>query len=168
MTHNADLLKKIGARIREATKILKGLGYDCCSVSPREFSDYMTGETPTGDPITLYDVLNRESLMVHEVAETSELKKMNVLLNRQTVMMHYPKVYEAHITALDYELAYFLEKGDIESIRRILANPHFQENLDDPYLPQECDYLRKELEPRFRSMIAKYLRVVVKSEIGPA
>jgi ubiquinone/menaquinone biosynthesis C-methylase UbiE len=160
-------LKRIEARIREATKILKGLDYDCCSVSPQEFSDYMTGETPTGDPVTLYDVLGRESLMVHEVAETSELKKMKVPINKQTVIMHYPKIYEAHITALDYELAYFLKKGDIESIKRILSNQHFHENLEDPYLPQECHYLRKELEPRFTSMVAKYSSITQNSEISP-
>jgi ubiquinone/menaquinone biosynthesis C-methylase UbiE len=160
------LFRRIDRRIKEAARILGMLGYECRSVSPQEFYDYMTGETPTGDSITLFDVLDCEYLMVHEVAEISELKKMNVPINKQTVVMHYPNVYEAHITALNYELTYFSNEGDYDSIRRLLASPSFQENLSDPYLPPEFAYLRKELEPRFKSMVAKFCGAIKEGGMG--
>lgn len=80
----------------------------------------MTGETPTDDTITLEDVLCNEFLMMHEVVEISELKKVNVPINKQTIVKFYPQVYAAHFTALDYELTYALNKKDYEWLKRRL------------------------------------------------
>lgn len=108
------MFSRIEAKIQETTRTLKQLRYASEFVSPREFYDYMTGETPTGDVITLNDVLQNEFFMVHEVVEICELKKMNVPIDQHTVMRFYPKVYEAHLTALDLELTYALDKKDYE------------------------------------------------------
>jgi dynactin complex subunit len=101
--------------------------------------DYMTGETLTGDAITLEDVLRNEFLMVHEVVEISELKKVGVSISKQTVIRFYPRVYEAHLTALDYELNHAINKGNYEWLRRRLKN--FEAQLNDPFLSPEFEYL---------------------------
>lgn len=62
----------------------------------------MEGEAPTSDAVTLDDVLHNEFLMPHEVVEISELKKMGVPVNRQTIISFYTQVCEAYLTALDY------------------------------------------------------------------
>jgi len=69
------MYSRIARRIREVVEILKGLGYYPEKISSKEFHEYMTGETPAGDTITLEDVLCNEFFMVHEVVEISELKK---------------------------------------------------------------------------------------------
>jgi len=135
--------------------MLKQLGYDCEYISSREFYDYMTGETPTGDVITLDDVLRNEFLMVHEVVEISELKKMGISITKQTIMNFYPKVYQAHLTAMDYELTHALNKKDYKWFKRRLAGV----TLDDPYLPQEFNYLRQQLAPRCKSIIKKFSKI---------
>ncbi|MGQ9641120.1 MAG: hypothetical protein ACUVUF_03210 [Candidatus Bathycorpusculaceae bacterium] len=147
---------KITVKIKEAVKILKRLGYDCGAISPKEFYDYMMAETPTGDTITLEDVLRNEFLLVHEIVEISELKKMNVLINKQTIIKFYPNVYEAHFTALDYELSYALNKRDYEWLKQRLKN--FQSQLDDPYLPQEFWHLKQKLSSKYKSMMEKFLK----------
>ena len=48
--------------MEEASKELKERRYTSRHISPREFYDYMTGETPTGDTITILDVLDDEYL----------------------------------------------------------------------------------------------------------
>jgi len=145
---------KITVKIKGAAKILKRLGYDCGAISPKEFYDYMRAETPTGETVTLEDVLQNEFLLVHEVVEISELKKMNVVINKQTIMKFYPYVYEAHFTALDYELSYALNKRDYQWLKQRLKN--FQSQLDDPYLPQEFCHLKQKLAPKCKSMMEKF------------
>ena len=71
------------------------MGYEIETISAEEFHDYMTGGTPTGDKITLDDVLENEFLLVHELVEMSELKKKNTPLNEHTVMDFYPSVYKS-------------------------------------------------------------------------
>ena len=148
------MFSKIDTKIKETTRTLEQLGYESERISPKEFYDYMTGETPTGDVITLNDVLRNEFLMVHEVVEISELKKMAIPISKQTVMVFYPEVYKVHFTAMDYELTHALNKKDYGWLKRRLT--HAEDQLEDPYLPQEFNYLRRELAPRWRSVIKKF------------
>ncbi|MEM3731801.1 MAG: HAD family hydrolase [Candidatus Bathyarchaeia archaeon] len=150
----SSMLNEIAVKIKETVRILKRLGYNCESISPKEFYDYMTGETPTGDTITLEDVLKNEFLLVHEVVEISELKKMNVPINKQTIMNFYPNVYEAHFTALDYELTFALGQGNFEWVKMRLKN--FESQLDDPYLPQEFSHLKRKLAPKCELIMKKF------------
>lgn len=151
------LFNRINVKIKEATRILKQLGYESENISAREFYDYMTGETPTGDTVTLYDVLRNEFFMIHEVVEISELKRMGISINKQTIMRYYPKVYEAHITAMDYELTHALNKKDYEWFKRRFVSPEiFLSQLNDPYLPPEYNYLPQQLTPKCKSIIKKF------------
>jgi hypothetical protein len=149
------MLPRIKTKINEARRILKQLGYESESISPKEFYDFMAGETPTGDVITLNDVLCNEFLMVHEVVEISELKKMGIPINKETVMVYYPEVYKAHITAMDFELTHALNRRNYKWLKRRLAAV----TVEDPYLPQEFSYLRQELAPYCKSIIEKLSKI---------
>jgi hypothetical protein len=87
--------------------------------------------------------------MLHEVVEINELKKMSMSINKQTVMVSYPEVYKAHITAMDYELTCALNQRNYHWLKRRLANV----TVDDPYLPQEFSYLKRELAPLCKTVI---------------
>ncbi len=151
-----DVMERINVKIEEAMSILRQLKYELRHISPEEFYDYMTGETPTGNIITLEDVLNNDFLMVHEVLEISELKKHNIPIYKQTIVNFYPKVYVAHLKAMEYELAYALSRGDYEWIKRRLYRA--DEQLNDPYLSQEFAYLREELRPWWHSVVERFLK----------
>lgn len=142
------ILNKIDERIKEAVKILEQLGYEIEPISSKEFYDYMTGETPTGDVITLNDILDNEFLMVHEVVEISELKKKGKAINKQTVMNSYPKTtYETHFTATEYELTYASNKKDYAWLK--IRMNHARDWLSDKNLP-------KELLPQYKSMVKRF------------
>lgn len=138
---------RIDTKIKEATRILKQLGYESKHISAKEFYDYMTGETPTGDVITLNDVLASEFLMIHEVAEISELKKRGIPINKQTVMSFHSKVYEAHFTATEYELNHAVNKKDHAWLELRLT--HARDWLEDKHLPEK-------LVSRCKSLIKKH------------
>jgi len=149
------LSKRINERLRDAVKILKELGYESQHVAPKEFHDYMTGETPTGDTITIVDVLGNDFLIIHEIVEISELKKMGIPIHRRTIMMFHPKVYEAHYTATEYEFDYALDKKDYDWLK-VRIN-HAKSWLEDNYLPQH-------LVSRCKAIIKKFSEALLKEE----
>ena len=147
------LLKIIVKGLRKATKTLKELGYESQNISPREFYDYMTGETPTGDAIIIVDVLNNVFLMIHEVVEISELKKMRIPINKRTVVMFHPKVYEAHYTATEYELDHALNEKNYDWLKVRVNNA--KSWLEDDSMPPH-------LVPRCKAIIEKFSEVLPK------
>ncbi|RLE75542.1 MAG: hypothetical protein DRZ80_02620, partial [Thermoprotei archaeon] len=55
-----SLFNEIKKKIESASKILKAIGYNICKISPLEFYEYVTGETPTGDKVMLDEILANE------------------------------------------------------------------------------------------------------------
>lgn len=130
------MFDEIEKKVRETIILLGELGYDAEEVTTREFHDYMTGETFSGDKTTIGDVLDSEYLMVHEIVEISELKKKGVKIDKRT-LMDSPKtvIYDAHFSAMEFEMGYASRKRDLEWLR--IRMGHHREVLDDdPFLPE--------------------------------
>jgi len=141
------MFNEISLRLRRAIEIAKSLGYDCEDVSSREFYSYMTGETVSGDRITLEEVLRSDFLTLHEVIEISELKKKGIPINEvTTVNCPLKTTYEAHMTAVEYEIKYALKREDLAYVKLRLA--HMREWLEDENIP-------KELTPKLKLMVEK-------------
>lgn len=149
------MLAEIDAKIKKAENALKQLGYVAEKVSAKEFHDYMTGEIFSEDKTTLRDVLDSGFLMVHELVEMSELKKMGRTINKRTIM-ESPKtmIYEAHFTAIEYELNYALLKREYSWIGTRLEQ-HKLVLVDDPHLPEELKPRGNAILERFRKLIRK-------------
>jgi hypothetical protein len=132
-------------------------GHDLIEVSAKEFYDYMTGEIFSDDPTTLRDVLGNEYIMIHELVEISELKKIGRKIDKH-VIMETPKIpfYTAHLTAMETELEYAIHKGDTYWAK-IRLGQHKESVLDDdPNLPEE-------LRPRAEEIYEKYRRLAKKA-----
>jgi hypothetical protein len=108
------MLPEISEKVKLTMKSLKGLDYDAEEVSAREFYDFMTGEIFSEDKTTLRDVLDSDYLMIHELVEISELKKMGRRIDRR-VVVNSPRtvIYEAHLFAMEFEMDYALKRGDL-------------------------------------------------------
>jgi hypothetical protein len=147
------MLAEIDAKIRKAEKALKKLDYVSEKVSAKEFHDYMTGEIFSEDKTSLRDVLDSEFLMIHELVEMSELKKMGKTINKRTIM-ESPKttIYEAHFTAMEYELNQALLMEDCSWIGTRLEQ-HKLVLVNDPHLPEELKPRGKAILERFRKLI---------------
>jgi hypothetical protein len=144
---------EIDAKIRKTKVTLEQFGHYLGDVSAREFYDYMTGEIFSEDTTTLQDVLNNEYILIHELAEISELKKIGRTIDKK-VIMETPKtlVYTAHFNAIETELKYALHKRDTYWAK-IRLRQHKESVLDDdPNLPEE-------LRPRAEEIHEKYRRL---------
>jgi hypothetical protein len=151
---------QINSRIKKVVEALKQFGYDNVDVSAKEFYDYMTGEIFSDDPTTIRDVLGNEYIMIHEVAEISELKKLGRKIDKH-VIMDTPRsaFYTTHFNALETELRFALYKGDTYWVKFRLKL--FKESEDDdPNLP-------KELRPRVEEIYEKYRRLAKKASDQP-
>jgi hypothetical protein len=133
---------------------LKQLYYQSEHVSAKEFYDYMTGEIYTEDRTILHDVLGNEFLIIYELVEMSELKKMGREINKRAIM-EAPKtmIYTAHFTAMEQELNYAPLKKDT-FYAKIRLRQHKESVLDDdPNLPEE-------LRPKAEEILEKYNKFV--------
>ena len=112
-----------------------------------------SGEIFSEDKTTLRDVLDSEFLMVHELVEMSELKKMGRTINKRTIM-ESPKnmIYGAHLTAMEYELNYALLKRNYSWVEKRLKDHHLV-LLDDPHLPEELKPRGIAILERFRKLL---------------
>jgi len=147
MKSSKQLLERIRARINEISEILKENGYEPEKISEEEFYQYLTGETPYKEKYTLEDVLKDNFLMLHEVVEISELKRMGIPVNKRTVIEFHSKAYEAHLTATDVELSYAFKVKNFSWIRTRLE--HLRTWEEDELLPPD-------LLPKVRQLLRKY------------
>lgn len=146
--------REIENKIKLTADLLRSINYETEKVSSQEFYDYMTGEIFSEDTTTLDDVLGNEYLMVHELVEISELKKMGRIINKK-VIVESPKmvIYEAHLQARETELTYALYKKDYFWIK-VRLRQYKESVLDnDPNLPNE-------LKPKAEALFNKFSKTV--------
>jgi len=154
MKQDGRLLNEVNAKIRKAKKALEKLDYAAEDVSAKEFYDYMTGEIFSEDTTTLKDVLSNEFLMVHELSEMSELKKMGRIIDKR-VIVDSPKtvIYKAHFRAMELELEYALFKKNYFWVK-VRLKQHKESVLeDDPNLPESLRPRGEEIFHRFTNLV---------------
>jgi hypothetical protein len=156
MNQDRRLFKEISAKIRKTKRAVEQIGYVVEDVSAKEFYDYMTGEIFSEDPTTLKDVLGNEFLMVHELSEISELKKMGRIIDKR-VTVDSPKtvMYKAHFKAMELELEYALFKKDYYWAKFRLKQHKESVLEDDPNLPESLRPRGEEIFHRFNSLVKK-------------
>jgi len=149
------MLVEIETKIRKAEEALKKIHYSQEQISAREFHDYTTGETFSGDTTTISDVLGNKFLMFHELVEMSELKKMGIKINKRTLMESpEPTIYTAHFTAMEQELNYALLRKDFSWIRTRLQQHKTSVLENDQHLPEELRPKAEEILAKFNKLIA--------------
>ena len=148
------IFEEINGKIKRAREALKSIDYVAENVSAQEFHDYMTGEIFSEDTTTLQDVLGNEFLMVHELSEMSELKKMGRIIDKR-VIVDSPKtvIYEAHFKAMELELEYAIFKKDYYWVKFRLKQHKESVLEDDPNLPES-------LRPRGEEIFHKFTNLV--------
>ena len=146
-----EVKDSIGYRLGQVYELLDELGYQLNKCTPKELYDYMTGETYTGDKITLFDVIGNEYLLLHEAYEISELKRLGVAI-RVNTLMESPKekIYEAHLNAMEFELNYALLLEDYYWLKHRLVH-HEKVVNDDPLMPDGH-------KPKAREILENYVQ----------
>lgn len=149
-------LAEIDEKLKKTRKALNSIRYAMGNISAKEFHDYMTGEIFSEDTTTLRDVLDNEYLMIHEVAEINELKKMGRIINKR-VIVESPKtvIYEAHFRAIELELNYALFKKDYFWVKMRLKAHKDSVLENDPNLPRTLRPRGEEILEKFNAQMAK-------------
>jgi len=148
------MFEEIEARIEKAKEALGEIGSVTEDISPREFHDYMTGEIFSEDTTTLEDILGNEFIMMHEVAEISELKRMGRTIDKR-VIVDSPKtvVYEAHLTAMELELDYGMLRKDYYWVKMRLRRHRESVLENDPSLPETLRPRAEAIYSRFKNQL---------------
>lgn len=129
-----DLLE----RVENANSLARRAGYEPEVISRDELLNYISGESYEPDLLNSEEILSDELLLLHEIVEISELKRMGFTIDSKTIMRAYPHTYEAHLTAMEVELRVASLIGRREHIlKRIIDLKNY---LKDEYLP---GFLRK-------------------------
>ena len=146
-----EVKNNIEYRLSQVYELLDELEYQLNRCTPRELYDYMTGETDTGDTITLLDVIGNEYLLLHEAYEISELKRLGVEIGAKTLVESAKeKIYEAHLNAMEFELDYALLLEDYYWLKLRLGH-HEKAVNDDPMMPDSW-------KPRAREIFENYVQ----------
>ena len=122
-----------------------------CSVSLKELLAYLEAPSYEEDSIQVDDIFGNELLLLHEVAEICLLKKMGYRISRSVIMEAYPDTYQAHLEALNIELAEAENRGEYGWI--IARCESLSSYLEDPYLPPS-------LKPNVYKLIGRYCNKV--------
>jgi len=142
---------RIDNRLRECAKLLKGLGYKSESVSSKEFYEYLTWKAYLDDAVAIPNAdLSNDYFVVHELVEISELKKMDIPIDKDTVVKHFIcAVFEAHYVATEYELNYAVSKRDFDWVKRRLKDVRYW--LEDDHIPKHMINRFEEIITRFEA-----------------
>ena len=120
-----EIKDTIENRLEETNEMLGEIEYEYQEITAKQFYDYLTGETFSGDKTTLRDVLGNEYFMIHEIVEITELVNLGVEINKNTVMKApREKIYEAHLDAMEFELEYSLLLEDYYWLKHRLVIFH--------------------------------------------
>src|SRR4030042_149854 len=104
-----ELKESIEYRLGQTSEILEELEYEVAECSADEFYGYISRDAHHGKAVTIRDIIGNEYLMFHEVVEVSELKRLGVPVGEDTHSKGpREKVYEAHLSAMEFELEYAL------------------------------------------------------------
>ena len=114
-------------------------------VTAEDLLEYFSYDAPTGDTTTLRDVLENKWLLLHEIIEIGELKKMDLPLSIDLFYNHFDELLDAHMTATEYEFYLAKKLNNIDWLKKRL--PLLTAWLHDTELPnriqRRCLELRK-------------------------
>jgi len=149
-----SIFEEINGKIKRAREALKLINYVAEHVSAQEFYDYMTGEIFSEDTTTLQDVLGNEFLIVHELSEMSELKKMGRKIDKR-VIVDSPKtvIYKAHFKAMELELKYAIHKKDYYWTKFRLKQHRESVLEDNSNLPESLRSRGEEIYRKFSNLV---------------
>jgi len=106
-----------------------------CSATADDLIAWFNADTLYPD-ISLDEVLGEPLLVVHELVEISEVKKMGLSLTKDVILKNPEAVDRAHCLATLAELRMADELGNLEHVRRRIRS--IEDWVNDPVSTDEC------------------------------
>jgi hypothetical protein len=126
---------------KKAKEILESYGY-ICDVSAEDLVKYFQTDT-FYDDLSLDEVLQNQLLVIHEIVEIDEIKRMGLKITKDVIIKNYEKICEAHLKAAEIELEIAKDIGDYEHIKNRLRNikDWCEDPLEPPQFKNRCEEL---------------------------
>jgi len=109
-------MDEVEIAVQEAKRLLSEHGYDC-QVEAEELRLWFEADTIYDMDFGLDKVIARPLIVVHELVEIDNVKKMGLTLTKDVIVNNAQKVDDAHLKATEVELEIAASLGDLKHIR---------------------------------------------------
>jgi hypothetical protein len=133
-------IRMVGLAVEEARRMLSENGYHC-DVEVSDLVKWFEADTVYDQDFGLDKVIGVPLLVVHELVEIDNVKRMGLALTKDVILKNQEAVDTAHIRATEVEMQVALSVGDLDHVRSRLRD--LTSWVEDPSVTAEH---RKELE----------------------
>jgi hypothetical protein len=141
--------------VEEAKDILRKHGFEC-QTTAEDLVLWFQADTPFDADFGLDVIIKTPLLVVHELVEIEQAKKMGLVLTKDVIVNNLEKVDDAHMRAADVELR--IAESD-NNLRHLLARA---ENVrmwsEDDSVTQKNKQLYRDMYDRTRDAVARIHR----------
>ena len=143
-------LERYAVALRDARQILRRHSYDH-DISAEDLLTYAEADTFYPSAISRDENLKDRLIVVHEVVEIAELKRMGLEITGDVIVRNLEEIYEAHLRATEVEMAIALEIGDLGHVRGRLEA--LQDWIGDPLIPSRLRAEYDDLYARLQQVL---------------
>ena len=132
---------EIDQAVQEARHLLEDNGYDCTTTAD-DLRRWFEADTPFDEDFGLDEVLKHPLIVVHELVEIENVKKMGLSLTKDVIVKNLERVDDAHMIAAEVELKIAIAIRAVDHIRDRLENIRMWIE-DDTVTPENKEKYRK-------------------------
>jgi hypothetical protein len=138
---------EVNRAVGEAKQLLRDHGYDCTTTA-EDLQRWFEADTPFDENFGLDEVLKNQLIVVHELVEIENVKKMGLALTKDVIVKNLEKVDDAHMIATEVEL------GLAASMKNV---KHLRDRLESIKMWSEDDTVTPENKEKYRRMHSETL-----------
>ena len=141
---------EVDRAVAEAKQLLSQHGYDC-QATAEDLILWFQADTPYDENFELEKALAKPLIVVHELVEIDNVKRMGIALTKNAIVDNIEKVDDAHLKAAEVELQIAASLGDARHLRWRLE--HIRIWSEDPSVTPSN-------RERYKEMLAKVAETV--------
>ncbi|MBE0519025.1 MAG: hypothetical protein IH630_07380 [Thermoplasmata archaeon] len=132
---------EVDRAVQDAKRLLEDNGYDCTTTAA-DLRQWFEADTPFDENFGLDEVLRYPLLVVHELVEIENVKRMGLSLTKDVIVTNLEKIDDAHLIATEAELKIAIALRDVRHIRDRLENIRMWIE-DDTVTPENKEKYRR-------------------------
>ncbi|HUV61662.1 MAG TPA: hypothetical protein VMW71_05790 [Thermoplasmata archaeon] len=141
---------EVNLAVEEAKQLLSDHGYNCTATA-EDLQRWFEADTPFDEDFGLDEVLKNRLIVVHELVEIENVKRMGLTLTKDVIVKNLEKVDNAHMIAAEVELRLAASMKDVK---------HLRDRLENIRMWSEDDTVTPENKEKYRRMHSETLRIL--------
>ena len=139
--------------VENAKQLLRNHGYDC-QVTPEDLVQWFEADTPYDQGFGLKEAIAIPLIVVHELVEIENVKRMGLRLTKDVIINNLSKVDDAHLKATEIELQLAKSTKNAEHIRDRLMDINTW--IKDPSVTPENKESYRKLHARYARTLKRF------------